>query len=177
MNSDSVSELVNKTLKWAESLPSGTIEVSTRKEPEDLINNDYVIDYEIKISQKNPRSLGITIWFSEQTIGFWVGSYEQIAKLIGVKVSHNQSEWACAGTEPLADVDYDSLLAICTDLSHAELKVYAGAVFGYLKGVYVSINIKDDGGFKSSIGYSRGAIKPLSKLGIAKLISVPYEPW
>lgn len=163
--------------KRTEFFSSNKIDIAVNEDLEKNNKYEYVVDSEIKIIPRNLKSLGVTIWFSGNAIGFFVESYRGVAGLIGCKVSTSQSELACAGTEPTIKIDVDSLCQLVENISNAKIELYAGVMFGHLKGVYTSIKLKNNEVIDSSIGYPRLVIKVLSKIGLAELTEVPYEPW
>lgn len=178
MVSDSVQSILNKIVSWVESLPKGTARFSVDDNPPVNIENyDYHVDFEITISPVNHCSLPLTIWLSDNAIGFFVSDFKAASSLINGNVSSKQAKFVCAGTEPVTSIDDDTILRICDAVSNKRFEIIGGEVFGSLKGMYTKIEIGDNRFLTYNIGLSLCSIKLLSIFGISKLVRIPYQKW
>ncbi|MCX2806723.1 hypothetical protein, partial [Microbulbifer thermotolerans] len=178
MVSDSVQSTLEKIVNWAESLPKGTVQFAVDNNPSvNFQNCEYHVDFEVKISPVNRRSLPLTIWLSGNAIGFFVSDFKTASNLINSHVSNEQEKLACAGTEPVTSIDDDTILRICDAVSNAKLEIIGGEVFGSLKGMYTRIEIGDNRFLTYNIGLSLCFIKFLSIFGISKQVKIPCQKW
>ncbi|MCX2784663.1 hypothetical protein OQJ46_16890 [Microbulbifer thermotolerans] len=178
MVSDSVQSTLEEIVNWAESLPKGTVQFAVDNNPSvNFQNCEYHVDFEVKISPVNRRSLPLTIWLSGNAIGFFVSDFKTASNLINSHVSNEQEKLACAGTEPVTSIDDDTILRICDAVSNAKLEIIGGEVFGSLKGMYTRIEIGDNRFLTYNIGLSLCFIKFLSIFGISKQVKIPCQKW
>jgi hypothetical protein len=178
MSSDLIEESIEKIVAWAESLPKGSVELLIERNPTvNYQNADYFVDCEIKIIPRKSKSLGITIWLSDDAIGFFWDDFGKAANLIGCGVAKSQSNLVCAGTEPVTYIDIHTLLVVCRELSNANLKLLAGKVLGKLKGVYTAIKVDKNRTLDFVVGLPVSVIKLLSSIGFAEVVSIKIEAW
>ena len=77
MVSDSVQSTLEKIVSWVESLPKGIVQFTVDNNPSvNFKNCEYHVDFEVKISPMNRRSLPLTIWLSGNAIGFFVSDFK-----------------------------------------------------------------------------------------------------
>jgi len=178
MVSDSVRSTLEKIVSWVDSLPKDIVQFTVDDNPSfNFQNREYHVDIEVKISPVNRRSLPVTIWLSDNAIGFSVSDFKTVSSLINSRVSNEQAKLTCAGSEPVTSIDDDTILRICDAISNARLEIIGGQVFGSLKGMYTKIEIGDNRSLTYSIGLPLCFIKILSIFGISKKVQIPCQKW
>jgi len=178
MANSSVQRTLAKIVSWAESFPEGTIQLTVDDNPPANIGNyDYVVDYEIDISPVNPYSLSLTIWLSDDAIGFFVGGFKTAARLINSNTSCGLYGLSYAGTEPITGINDDMILHICDAVSNAKFEIIGSVVFGRLQTIYIKIEIERNRFLTYTIGQPLCLMKVLSRLGVAKKVKIPCHKW
>jgi len=178
MDSDSLVDALKKIKWWAESIQKQKAYMTVDENPAvNQENFDYIVDYEIVISPKNPDALPLTIWLSGDAIGFFVGDFSIAARLSNSKVSKVQSSFACAGMEPVFNIDIDAMLSICDSIATARLEMTGVVVLGKLKGLHTKIDIGDNQSLSYSVGQTLILSNFLSVFGIAKKVQIPCFKW
>ena len=177
MGSEFAEIALEKIINWAESLPSGMVGISISENPTaNSSNRDYFVDYEITITPNN-NSLGITIWISNDAIGFFIGNFSDAAKILNARVGGIDASLACIGSEPVTYISTESILEICMDLSSSKLPIHGLIMNGKLKGTYSKIRLRDDSELRLSNRTPYILAKAYTYFRIAEIKKIPYKKW
>ena len=178
MTGSRVIQTRNRIVKWVETRFPDKVTIEINECPEANVENyDYFINCEIKISPLNRDAMPVTFWLSEDGIGYAVGNFSIIAKLIGASVGKRERNYPCAFVELSYKIDRDKVLQICESVASAEMEITGIITFGKLKGIESRIYLDSANIEEFSIGQSTPLVEILALFGLSKRVKVPYCKW
>ena len=178
MENDSATTSLIQLRQWVESLPEDRVNWTINENPSvNSTNLDYYVDYEISVKPIIINALGITIWISNDAIGFFISNFKHAAQLLCVKVRNKASSFACSGSEPITHIDIGSTIDICSRISAATLDLNALIFNGRLEGICSEVALSNNYKLPILIGTPHWLAKLLVASGFAESKSIPYEPW
>lgn len=169
---------LEKILSWVKSIPSDRVDLTVNNKPDvNSSNPGYLFDYEIRISPLNPNSLGITIWISDDALGFFIGSFLEAARLLKVRVKKSVADFTCSGIEPVTYISTASIIKICKELSSSRLPLHGLVMNGMLKGTYSKVSLANNEKIVLSSGVPSKLAKAYTYFRLAEIRHIPYEEW